>query len=91
MNAERVGNALLADWNRETVTAHFRTPLDLQILPGYTILVQGPGGQPMWLGIGENMWVDTVTTGMAEDGEFYQDIDATGGGLPDQYTPQPPS
>jgi hypothetical protein len=91
MNAERVGNALLADLNRETVTAHFRTPLDVQILPGYTILVRGPGGQPAALGIGENLWVDTVTTGVAEDGEFYQDIDATGGGTPDPYTPAPAS
>lgn len=91
MSAERVGNALLADLNRETVTIRFRTPRDVQVLPGYTILVQGPGGAPDRLGIGENLWVDTVTTGVAEDGEFYQDIDATGGGAPDNWTPQPPN
>jgi hypothetical protein len=91
MNAERVGNALLGDWNRETVTARFRTYRDDLVLPGYTILVRGPGGAPDRLGIGENLWVDTVTTGFTEEGEFYQDIDATGGGLPDNYTPQPPS
>lgn len=89
MNCERVGNALLADWNRETVTCHFRTPRDDLITPGMTILVRGPGGQPDRLGIGEPLWVDTVTTGVAEDGEFYQDIDATGGGTPDGYTPSP--
>jgi hypothetical protein len=53
--------------------------------------VRGPGGQPAALGIGENLWVDTVTTGVAEDGEFYQDVDATGGGTPDPYTPAPAS
>jgi hypothetical protein len=89
MNAERVGNAVLPDWNRETVLAHFRTSRDMLLTPGMTILVQGAGGQPQRLGIGEPLWVDTVTTGIAEDGEFYQDIDATGGGLPDAYTPPP--
>lgn len=89
MNCERVGLALLQDLNRETVQCHFRTPRDALITPGMTILVQGPGGQPAALGIGENLWVDTVTTGVAEDGEFYQDIDATGGGPPDPYTPAP--
>jgi hypothetical protein len=89
MNGERVGNAVLPDWNRETVTAHFRTQRDLLITPGMTMLVQGPGGAPDRLGIGEPLWVDTVTTGVAEDGEFYQDIDGTGGGLPDQWTPPP--
>ncbi len=89
MNAERVGNALLADLNRETVTVRFRTPRDELVLPGYTILVQGPGGSPALLGIGENMWVDEVTTGVAEDGEFYQDITATGGGI-DSHTGAPP-
>lgn len=91
MNCERVGNALLADWNRETVTAHLRTPREELIQPGMTILVQGPGGQPGRLWVGQNLWVDTVTTGVAEDGEFYQDIDATGGGTPDNYTPAPPA
>jgi hypothetical protein len=89
MNCERVGNALLGDWNRETITAHLRTPLDMLLSPGMTILIRGPGGTPGRLWVGQNMWIDTVTTGIAEDGEFYQDIDATGGGVPDNYTPAP--
>lgn len=89
MNCERVGNALLQDLNRETVTAHFRTPRDQLITPGMTILVQGPGGQPDRLGIGEPLWVDEVTCGVDETVGFYQDIAGTGGGLPDAYTPAP--
>lgn len=90
MNCERVANAMLVDLNRITVTAHLRTPRDDLVMPGMTILVQGPGGLPGRLGIGQNLWVDTVTRGVAEDGEFYQDIDATGGGLADSWTPAPP-
>lgn len=90
MNCERVGYALLADLNRETVTIRFRTGRDELITPGMTILVQGPGGQPGLLGIGEPLWVDEVTTYVDESMAFYQDIAATGGGFPpDQYTPQP--
>lgn len=89
MNCERVGNALLQDLNRETVTASFRTPIDVLIQPGHTILVQGPGGQPDRLGLGEPLWVDSVTTGVDESGMFYQDIQGTGGGLADAYTPAP--
>lgn len=90
MNCERVGNALLADLNREAVRIRFRTPRDDLILPGYTILVQGPGGLPDRLGIGENLWVDEVTTGVDEGGAFYQELVATGGGTPDTATPAPP-
>lgn len=90
MNCERVGNALLQDLNRETVTAHFRTPRDDLIKPGMTVLVQGPGGQPDLLGMGEPLWVDEVTTTVDENGSFYQDVQGTGGGLPDSFTPAPP-
>lgn len=90
MNCERVGNALLADLNRETVNIRFRTPRDELINPGMTILVQGPGGAPDRLGIGEPLWVDEVTTFIDEDGGFHQEVSATGGGLPDGYTPPPP-
>jgi hypothetical protein len=89
MNCERVGNALLQDLNRETVTATFRTPLDDLVKPGATMLVQGPGGQPDRLGIGEPLWVDEVTSGVDENGMFYQDLTGTGGGLPDAHTPAP--
>lgn len=89
MNCERVGNALLQDLNRETVTATFRTPRDELIQPGDTILVQGPGGQPDRSGIGEPLWVDAVTTGVNERGMLYQDLVGTGGGLADAYTPAP--
>lgn len=89
MNAERVGYALLMDYDRETVTVRFRTPRDELITPGMTILVQGPGGAPGRLLVGENLWVDEVTRGSAEDGEFYQTVVATGGGAPDP-TPVPP-
>jgi hypothetical protein len=89
MNCERVGNALLADLNRETVSVRFRTGRDEIISPGMTILVRGPGGAPDLLGIGENLWVDEVTTGVTEDQQFYQDIAATGGGTPDSATPPP--
>jgi hypothetical protein len=89
MNCERVANALLVDLNRETVTVAFRTPRDELIVPGMTILVQGPGGQPDRLGIGEQLWVDEVTAGVEENGSFYQDVTGTGGGLPDDYTPAP--
>lgn len=90
MNCERVGNALLADLNRETVTVRFRTGRDELILPGYTIQVQGPGGQPGLLGVGggDPLWVDEVTCGVDENIAFYQDIVATGGGI-DANTPQP--
>jgi hypothetical protein len=90
MSCEKVGNALLADLNRETVTVNFRTWRDDLILPGYTILVQGPGGAPDRLGVGEKLWVDEVTTGIDADGSFYQEISATGGGSPDSATPAPP-
>lgn len=91
MNCERVGNALLADLNRETVSAKFRTPRDVLITPGMTILVQGHGGQPDRLGIGEPLWVDQVTTGVDDRGVFYQDVMATGGGLATDFpTPPPP-
>jgi hypothetical protein len=90
MSCERVGNALLADLNRETVTIRFRTTRDDLVLPGYTILVRGPGGAPGNLGIGENLWVDEVTIGVAEDASVYQEITATGGGSPDTDTPAPP-
>jgi hypothetical protein len=91
MNCERVGNALLADLNRETVTVRFRTPRDDYIAPGMVIIVGGPGNQPDRLGMGEPLWVDEVTTGVGEDGSFYQDIAATGGGLSGDYpTPPPP-
>jgi hypothetical protein len=90
MNCERVGNALLQDLNRETVTASFRTPRDDLVTPGKTMLVRGPGGQPDRLGIGEPLWIDEVTTGVNENGMFYQDIMGTGGGLPDSFTPSPP-
>lgn len=89
MNCERVGNALLQDLNRETVTVRFRTPRDVLVLPGYTILVQGPGGQPDRLGMGEPLWVDEVTSGVDENAAFYQDITGTGGGTPDAFTPAP--
>lgn len=89
MHCERVGNALLQDLNRETVTARFRTPRDDLVEPGDTMLVQGPGGQPDRLGIGEPLWVDEVTTGVEESGMFYQDLVGTGGGLADAYTPAP--
>lgn len=90
MNCERVGNALLADLNRETVTAQFRTPRDDLIKPGHTMLVQGPGGQPDRLGIGEPLWVDSVVTGVDENGMFYQDLTGTGGGLASDFpTPAP--
>lgn len=89
MNCERVGNALLQDLNRETVTVRFRTPRDALITPGMTILVQGPGGQPDRLGLGEPLWVDEVTAGVDENAMFYQDITGTGGGTPDAYTPAP--
>ena len=90
MNCERVGNAMLADINRETVTVRFRTPRDDYMAPGMTMLVQGPGGQPDRLGIGEKLWIDEVTTGVDQMGYFYQDIQGTGGGSPDNYTPAPP-
>jgi hypothetical protein len=90
MSCERVGNALLADLNRETVTVRFRTTRDALILPGYTIQVQGPGGAPGNLGVGEKLWVDEVTIGVAEDASVYQDIVATGGGSEDTDTPAPP-
>lgn len=89
MNCERVGNALLLDMNRETVTVRFRTPRDVLVTPGMTILVQGPGGQPDRLGIGEPLWVDEVTVSIDESGSFSQDITGTGGGTPDAYTPAP--
>lgn len=91
MNCERVGNALLADLNRETVTVRFRTTRTDLILPGYTILVQGPGGAPGRLGVGagDPLWVDEVVTGIAEDASLYQDITATGGGGSID-TPAPP-
>src|SRR5579859_1397919 len=89
MNCERVGNALLADLNRETVTASFRTPRDDLITPGKTILVQGPGGQPDRLGVAEPLWVDEVTTGIDENGMFYQELMGTGGGIADAFTPAP--
>lgn len=89
MNCERVGNALLGDLNRETVTVRFRTGRDELITPGMTILVRGPGGQPDLLGIGEPLWVDDVTAGVDEGLTFYQDVAATGGGPRDQYTPPP--
>lgn len=90
MNCERVANALLADLNRETVRVRFRTWRDDLITPGMTILVQGPGGQPDRLGMGEKLWVDEVTTGIDANGQFYQEIAATGGGPPDTSTPAPP-
>lgn len=90
MNCERVGNALLVDLNRETVTIRFRTPRDDLVLPGYTILVEGPGGAPDRLGLGEKLWVDDVVTGVDENGMLYQDLTATGGGSPDTATPIPP-
>jgi hypothetical protein len=89
MNCERVGNALLQDLNRETVTVSFRTPLDDLIKPGMTMLVQGPGGQPDRLGMGEPLWIDEVTTAIDENGMFYQELTGTGGGIPDAYTPAP--
>lgn len=87
MNCEMVGNALLADLNRETVTVRVRTPRDDYIAPGMVITLGGPGNQPDRLGMGEPLWVDEVTTGVAEDGSFYQDITATGGGTPDGTPP----
>jgi hypothetical protein len=89
MSCERVANAVMPDVNRETVTVRFTTGRDDQIHPGHTVLVQGPGGIPGRLGLGEKLWVDEVICEVTESAIFQQTIAGTGGGLPDGYTPLP--
>ncbi|GAC1397729.1 MAG: hypothetical protein NVSMB60_08080 [Mycobacterium sp.] len=90
MDCETVASAILLDVNRETVRCDFTTTRDDLIGPGSTVLVQGPGGAPDRLGIGENMWVTHVDVTVDTDGSFSQRLTCIGGGLPDNYTPAPP-
>lgn len=90
MDCETVANALMLDVNRETVRCEFTTPRDDLLGPGATVLVQGFGGAPDRLGIGENLWVTHVDVSVDSDGSFTQRLSCLGGGLPDSYTPAPP-
>lgn len=90
MSCETVANALMLDVNRETVRCDFTTTRDDLIGPGSTVLVQGPGGAPDRLGIGEPLWVTHVDVSVDTDGSFSQRLSCLGGGLPDAYTPAPP-
>lgn len=90
MSCETVANALMLDVNRETVRCDFTTARDDLLGPGSTVLVQGPGGAPDRLGIGENLWVTHVDVTVDTNGSFSQRLSCLGGGLPDSYTPAPP-
>jgi hypothetical protein len=83
MSCELVGNAVMLDVNRETVTVSLTTGRDDLVRPGHTILVQAAGGVPDRLGIGEKLWCDEVTCSVTDAGVFQQTLAGTGGGLPD--------
>lgn len=91
MDCETVAGALMLDVNRETVRCDFTSPRDDLLGPGSTVLVQAVGGSVDRLGIGENLWVTHVDVSVDADGSFSQRISCLGGGLPDNYTPAPPT
>lgn len=80
MSCETVANALMADVNREVVRIQgLETPLDDQVGPGATLLVQALGGVPDRLGIGEKMWLQNIT--ITPVPAYKQTYTCLGGGL----------
>jgi hypothetical protein len=82
MSCEEVAIALSADVNREVVRIQgLDTPKDDHIGPGATVLVQAAGGLPDRLGIGEKMWVQSIT--IVPFPSYHQTYTCLGGGPPD--------
>jgi hypothetical protein len=80
MSCEEVALALSADVNREVVRiSGLETPLDDAVGPGATLLVQGPGGSPDRLGMGELMWLQNIT--ITPFPAYKQTYTCLGGGL----------
>jgi hypothetical protein len=89
MSCERVTYALEPDWNRIIVSGTIATGRDDYVSHGATILVQGPGGLPGYLGTGENVWVQSVRGSVSMKG-FVQEFEVLGGGVPDNFIPPIP-
>lgn len=86
---EDIANYLLREWNRELVRVTLTTPRDDIIGPGQTHLVQGPGGLPDRLHVGEPLWVQRVDITVDEQGRFRQTMTYLGGGVADGYDSPP--
>jgi hypothetical protein len=80
MSCEEVATALSADVNREAVRIQgLETPLDDAVGPGATLLVQGPGGAAVRLGVGEKLWLQSIT--ITPFPAYKQSYTCLGGGL----------
>jgi len=86
MDCQTMVATIYLDVYREAVEGRYVTPRDDLIAPGMTILVQGPGGAPNRLGVGELLWVKRVETYCGIEG-FYQTLTVIGGGSPDSGNP----
>lgn len=90
ISCEDVATALAADVNREVVRLQgLETPLDDAVGPGATLLVQGPGGAPVRLGIGEKMWLQSIT--ITPMPAYKQSYTCLGGGLSGAGDPDLPA
>jgi len=89
MACETVANVLMLDYNREFVNGSIVTFRDDAYGIAQTHLVQGPGGAPDRLGVGEPLWVVSLEISIDRQG-FRQRISYLGGGSPDGGLPDPP-